>query len=577
MFDRNTRTQVHYTAMKNLVLLIVLVLVLHPAEAVRCFADFRRSSGECEEELGEVEEEDCCQNPHYGYVAQDGNCHSCGPPGWTDWSPWLPCNVLCGEGVSQRSRKCFGIDQSHCGKTADALQTRPCTGTCCDEGGWALWLPWSPCSLTCGGRGVRKRERICSAPPECHAACVGPSEEVEPCLADNKCPVHGAWSPWSAWSLCSGTCVDDVAVPSRERSRSCSSPAPSADTQPPGDGCHGDGVQLQDCSELPKCPVDGHWGAWSQMSACSAPCGEGLQLSLRKCNQPAPKYGGRFCEGASTLSFVCRTNCAVDGFWSGWANWGECSSSCVPEGGAPVRTRQRFCSSPAPSLFPPGAGCHGDSQETDKCGHLPGCPVHAGWGSWSPWSPCPVTCGVGRQLSLRKCDSPPPQHGGTSCPGDHRRTRACLTNVHCPVDGVWSEWSPWQRCKYPFRERDIRCKKIAGSQSREHRCLYRAYNGSICSGTLLSDSRICFDVTSCYFQGSWGVWEAWSLCKPPCGQKSRRHRSRKCLPDYSDYGSSMSRHKDNVTFYGTPLVDCKETPGDLVFEAQPCVNVPPCD
>nr|XP_057904183.1 properdin-like isoform X2 [Doryrhamphus excisus] len=589
-YMRQQRSLVYLSTMKNPLLVLVLVLVpvlvcVDRAQAVRCFSHFRRWSGQCDEELGEVDEDDCCQNPDYGYVTQDGGCQSCGPPAWSDWSPWSPCSVLCGEGVTQRSRKCFGMGQ--CQNTANVLQTQPCNGTCCD-GGWASWLPWSSCSITCGGRGVRRRERLCSATPECRPTCGGSSEEAESCVSDSRCPVHGGWSSWSVWSLCSGSCIDDehegVSVPSRQRHRSCSSPAPSNDTWPPGDGCHGDGVQVQHCSELPKCPVDGHWGAWSEMSPCTARCGEGLRFSTRVCNQPAPKYGGRFCEGASARSVVCHIICAVDGAWSGWSSWGECTASCITKGRVPVRTRQRSCSSPAPSLFPVGEGCHGDSQQTDECVHLPSCPgdpsesdLDGGWGSWSPFSSCPVSCGVGLQVSLRRCDSPSPKAGGRPCPGNHRRTRICKTNVHCPVDGVWSEWSPWQRCEYPFKARDIRCKQIAGSQSREHRCLHRAHNGSICSGDRLSEYRICYDVSGCYLKGSWDGWEAWSLCRPPCGGNSRRRRSRKCVPDYSDYRSSMRRQKENVTFYGDPVADCGPAPGGVTFQAQPCVNVPACD
>ncbi|XP_051905051.1 properdin-like [Hippocampus zosterae] len=569
--------------MKNIRKLLVIFIILmcvKRAQSVKCFARFEWTSGICEEELGDLDEDDCCLNPQYAYLTQDGDCQSCGPPKWTDWSPWSPCTTLCGEGVTQRSRKCFGIGQPECNNALESLQTKPCNGTCCSEG-WSAWLPWSPCSATCGGSGVSKQVRLCSATPECLSACSGATEIVMSCDASGKCPVHGGWSPWSSWSLCSSNCVrDDAAPPFKQRRRSCSDPAPSADTKPPGDGCKGDDVELQNCSDIPKCPVDGNWGEWLPPGPCSAQCGEGLKLSIRHCDQPAPKYGGQLCVGPNARTYPCHITCAVDGSWSGWSNWGQCSSSCISEGGTPIRSRQRSCSSPGPSLFPAGESCPGNSNSVETCSHLPHCTVDGAWGSWSAFSACPVTCGIGLEVSRRSCDSPAPKYGGQPCAGNDRQTRLCNTGIHCPVDGVWSEWSAWQSCTYPFRGRIIRCNKIGGSQSRDRQCLYREHNGDICGGDDLSLSqyRGCYDVNACRVKGNWEGWAPWSLCKPACGGKSRRLRKRICSPDYSDYRPTIGRLEQPAVFFGTPLLDCGDLPpGVNTQEVQPCVNLPACD
>ncbi|KAM6919190.1 properdin-like [Xenentodon cancila] len=605
---------------------------------VRCFASFDLDSGHCDSELGEVDEDNCCQNPQHGYQEADGTCQSCGPPVWSPWSSWGSCNILCGDGVRQRHRKCYGIGQSECENLRDRLQTEPCNGTCCNDKGWSLWLAWSPCSVTCGGIGVRNRQRVCSSPPECSAACSGPSEETERCESSNACPVHGSWSRWSDWSQCSGTCIDDqrsnVVVPSRTRQRSCSNPAPSTDTVPPGNSCPGEAVLEQDCSELPNCPVNGNWGAWSSPGPCSVPCGEGLQLSIRKCDSPAPKYGGRICEGSSSQSSVCQSPCPVDGFWSGWSPWSQCSSTCIPESRAAIRTRQRFCNNPVPSRAPPGRACQGEDKQMENCQHLPHCPgvsneamttprcpqretndshestgqcqsfpsahlslrcyslcfnkvcvslllwvpVDGSWGSWSQFTPCPVTCGVGLQESVRACNSPPPKHGGHPCPGEERRTVICLTNVHCPVHGAWSEWSQWSNCKYPFGNKEIRCQQIGGKQTRNRVCLHQAHNGSVCPEDRLTDTRVCYNVDNCYnLKGRWEGWGSWSLCEPACGEKSRRFRRRTCTPDYSAYRPTIGRQNEVATFSGTPKPDCGEVPdGGKKHEFQLCVNVPQC-
>ncbi|XP_057716921.1 properdin-like isoform X1 [Corythoichthys intestinalis] len=558
----------------SVIIILIFVICVESAQGALCFARFNRSSGVCDEELGDLDEDDCCLNPHYGYITDKGDCQSCGPPTWSDWSPWSSCSNLCGPGVTQRRRRCLGIGQSQCeGKPSDTLQAKPCNGTCCNEG-WSLWQAWSPCSVTCGGTGVRKRERLCSVPPECIAACVGATTIELLCDAPAKCPVHGGWSLWSSWSVCSSMCVsEDGPPPYKRRRRSCSDPAPSADTVPPGNACQGDDEQQQSCIDIPKCPVDGNWGDWSPPGACSAQCGEGVQLSTRECNQPAPKYGGRHCVGSNTRTFTCHIICPADGSWSDWSHWSECSSTCIPEGGSSVRTRRRACTSPSRSLFPEGKDCSGHNTLTENCVGLPPCTGAGSWGSWAAFSACPVTCGVGLEVSLRNCE------GSSPCSGENRRTRLCNTGVHCPVDGVWSEWSPWQKCTYPFGGRDIRCKQIGGGQSRERRCLHRAHGGAICGGddVSLSQYRGCYDVNSCYIKGNWTDWEPWSLCKKACGGDSVSIRRRKCSPDYSEYRPTIGRLGKPAFFYGDPLLDCGVEPGGGIKETQPCVNVPACD
>lgn len=59
--------------------------------------------------------------------------------------------------------------------------------------------------------------------------------------------------------------------------------------------------------------VDGGYSDWSEFSECSATCGEGLTIRKRSCNNPEPKNGGKNCNdlGADTdtkscNSFPCR-------------------------------------------------------------------------------------------------------------------------------------------------------------------------------------------------------------------------------------------------------------------------------
>ena len=44
--------------------------------------------------------------------------------------------------------------------------------------------------------------------------------------------------------------------------------------------------------------------------------------------------------------------------------------------------------------------------------------VNGGWGDWSEWKACPVSCGGGYQNRTRLCDSPLPQFEGKDCTAD---------------------------------------------------------------------------------------------------------------------------------------------------------------
>uniref|UniRef100_A0A671SK74 ADAM metallopeptidase with thrombospondin type 1 motif 2 n=1 Tax=Sinocyclocheilus anshuiensis TaxID=1608454 RepID=A0A671SK74_9TELE len=53
---------------------------------------------------------------------------------------------------------------------------------------------------------------------------------------------------------------------------------------------------------------DGNWGTWSELGACSRPCGRGLQFRTRACDNPLPANGGRSCAGPSYQFQMCNTH-----------------------------------------------------------------------------------------------------------------------------------------------------------------------------------------------------------------------------------------------------------------------------
>ena len=61
--------------------------------------------------------------------------------------------------------------------------------------------------------------------------------------------------------------------------------------------------------------------------------------------------------------------------------------------------------------------------------------VDGGWGRWSDWTDCSVTCGVGFRSRERKCNSPVPQNGGKPCNDSGRLETIDCIKPSCK--GLW--------------------------------------------------------------------------------------------------------------------------------------------
>lgn len=57
--------------------------------------------------------------------------------------------------------------------------------------------------------------------------------------------------------------------------------------------------------------VDGAWSEWGSWSDCSATCGPGVQRRTRTCTNPAPANGGKDCPGAPAQKADCVSECPV--------------------------------------------------------------------------------------------------------------------------------------------------------------------------------------------------------------------------------------------------------------------------
>ncbi|XP_067452563.1 hemicentin-1 isoform X1 [Thunnus thynnus] len=281
---------------------------------------------------------------------------------WSEWSLWEECSRTCGQGNRTRVRTCSNPPAQHGGRPCEgkAVEVIMCSVRPCPvAGNWGSWLPWSPCSETCG-KGMQSRIRLCNNPPPAFDGpqCEGTDTQTQVCK-ERPCPVDGKWSSWVSWGACSVSCGGGT----RQRTRLCASPNP----QHGGRQCEGNDVHIDFCNSDP-CPISGNWGPWSSWGSCSKTCNGGQMRRYRTCDNPRPANGGRECAGSDTQIQRCSTaNCPVDGNWGPWQPWGECSASC----GGGQRTRVRLCNSPSPSNS--GRPCPGDSSQLSRC-NFQACP-----------------------------------------------------------------------------------------------------------------------------------------------------------------------------------------------------------
>ena len=263
-----------------------------------------------------------CSRPRPQY---DGmNCSALGPAieleecnthrcpihgGYSEWSNFSQCSVSCGNGSHTRRRSCDNPTPQYGGEGCSLLgaanETRLCfIKVCPADGNYSDWSIFGACSKTCGG-GQRRRNRTCDNPaPQGegrNCSRLGKPFEFQPCNIQ-PCPVHGGYTPWSEFSLCTKSCGGGT----RARTRNCTNP-PAEDG---GQDCKrlGSPRDTRSCN-IHYCPVNGGYGQWSSFTQCSQTCGSGQMVRTRNCDDPLPEYGGRNCShlGPSRDSIPCNT------------------------------------------------------------------------------------------------------------------------------------------------------------------------------------------------------------------------------------------------------------------------------
>ncbi|XP_066915335.1 uncharacterized protein [Clytia hemisphaerica] len=143
------------------------------------------------------------------------------------------------------------------------------------------------------------------------------------------------------------------------------------------------------------------WDKWKRDGECSVTCGEGVQKYTRdcldgegnaidevSCHELYDGYGFKGnLTGKCSFNFTC-TDPVTD-----WTEWSTCTTTCG--GGQTKRTRKCII---------PGS-CNHLLEEHQLCNEDP-CVVDGRWSDWSKFSECSVSCGNGTQFRTRTCFPP---------------------------------------------------------------------------------------------------------------------------------------------------------------------------
>lgn len=442
---------------------------------------------------------------------------------WGEWSSFSRCSATCGSGSAERTRACDNPVPQHGGDYCQGpnIDVKNCDSgvPCSIDGEWGAWLPWTKCLGKCGF-GQRSRERLCDSPKPQFGGmdCKGKPKQNERCNTLRPCAINGGWSFWSPWTDCSAEC----GIGKKSRVRECTNPVPLFG----GMFCQGLNKEIIECDSGVPCPINGQWGPWYAWGNCIGSCGMGTRERRRECDSPRPQFGGMPCSGKINEVDDCNTNiaCPINGGWTLWGPWGGCSKTC----GLGLKSRKRTCTNPAPQFD--GEPCKGFSEELKQCDSGVLCEIHGNWSPWSEFTPCSVTCGVGRRERSRMCDNPKPSFGGMDCVGPRLEKIECNTNINCPVDGAWSGWSFWTDC-------DATCD--SGVRERWRQCTDPApqFGGKSCEGPQL-EIIDCNANIPCPIDGNWSPWTKWDKCSALCG-KGRQTRSRTCSNPRPAFGGKL--------------------------------------
>lgn len=438
---------------------------------------------------------------------------------FSEWSDWTKCSESCDGGLHERTRRCI----------APVRGGKPCNGTTkqttsCNR----IKCPPFKCEFQ-PGDGIAK-EDLFAGTQRSVVDCIWSCDRKRAIFTDingvsvptsgriscyckrgmkklslskiwKSCfmlvPIDGILKPWSTWSPCSKSCNGGV----QNRTRGCTEPVRG------GKPCQGEKTQSRHCNAI-TCPSfacelkpgdgiggsDIYLGEKASVVECILACAAEARgfPDINGVSVPTSGEVRCYCERGMknrTRSYIwksCFMLLPVNGRYSEWSSWSECSESCG--GGQMKRTRQ--CNDPAPLRG--GKPCHGPSVDTKSCNKIK-CPRYTcdfssgeavgGTDVYAGFFNKPVEC-------LLACEKKAAEYNdinGVSIPVDgdvecycnvgmkkrntRRSWKSCFASI--PVDGKYSYWMAWSKCTKSCG---------GGTQERSRTCTPPLRGGSPCQG-----------------------------------------------------------------------------------------------
>jgi len=355
----------------------------------------------------------------------------------TNWSAFEECSVTCGVGVKFRNRKIMVVASNGgkgCGVTDELKECaqRKCPIDC----EVSEWSAAHACSHSCGSFGTQIRHRSINIEPA-HGGKLCPhlSETME-CGAD-PCPVDCLVSTFGQWTTCSRSCGTGEHARRRTIRRN---------VEHGGVECP-HLLEMRKCNKH-ECPVDCVMSAWSVSdklwntgswldSHCSTTCGGDGRAKRTRTIVTQHSHGGKPC---ALLETAMRKSCNTQACPSGckmtkWSKWSKCTKSCNGKTGPGRKYRTRKVIEAAHF----GGNACGTLNEEVMCTKLPDCPIDCDLSQWSDWAACDKTCGSGEQARTRQIFNTP-KFGGKKCPTKLEEVRTCPNLSACPIDCKVGPW-----------------------------------------------------------------------------------------------------------------------------------------
>ncbi|CAM4880153.1 unnamed protein product [Rotaria socialis] len=412
---------------------------------------------------------------------------------YSDWTNWTSCTVTCGQGQQMRARNAMA---GSC--TEPLLETRICQMEPCPciftqdiyistfqklppVDNFVGWIEKDDqTGYTNSTESVYIGDHLDNNTIVHSYNCsefICKDSSLVTVLTAN-CSKDCQFEPWTEWTSCNITCGGNG---NQTRSRG---KIPAAGN---GTDCIGSDIETLLCSSLP-CVGACLTTEWTDFTPCSKSCGLGSQIRTRNFTSQQPNCTDSLIE-VRDCNIGC---CSVDGNWSPWSPWNNCTADC--NGGERVRTRQ--CNQPTPQCD--GAPCGGASSQAEPCNTLP----------------CTNgTCTGGKVLSncSNSCDT---SCSTLTCNGQCSEPEICQTGCICANDTVM--------------DANGNCVMPSACQ-----CMY---NGRIllagqtinvadtCQKCTCQNGCVTCNSVPCIEQCTWSNWSPFGECSAPCNGTESRYQ-----------------------------------------------------